>query len=331
LAIAALGAGLLLLRVRGVLTPFFLGAAIAYISYPLVRRLEQKQVPRSVAILLVYALFAVVVTILAYAIVPSLSRELEQVVQQLPDQSRRAEEMVNRLLANVRRVRVPDGMEEVVNFSLERARELVQRFAARLAEALIVTVSHLFSFILAPFLAFYMLRDFERFQRSLAAWLPTSARRELFELASRVHRVVGGFLGGQLIVSAVVGLLLAGTLALLGVRYALLLGLIGGLANIIPYFGPIISAVPAVAFALLDSPAKALWVAVAIFGIQQLESTLISPKLVGDRVGLHPLTVIFAVLAGGELAGIAGMFLAVPAAATLKEVAAYVGSRIIDR
>src|SRR5690606_32486513 len=94
LAIAALGAGLLLLRVRGVLTPFFVGAAIAYISYPLVRRLEQKQVPRSVAILLVYALFAVVVTILAYAIVPSLSRELEQVVQQLPDQSRRAEEMV---------------------------------------------------------------------------------------------------------------------------------------------------------------------------------------------------------------------------------------------
>ena len=330
LAIAVLGTGLLLLRVRGVLTPFFLGAAIAYMSYPLVVRLERKQVPRVVAILLVYAIFAVFATILAYAILPSLSRELDQIVANLPEQSRRAEGLVGDAMNRLRRIWLPEGMQEVANLSLRRAEELLERFAARLAEYLIVMVSHVFHLILAPFLAYYILRDFEHMSRRLTAWLPTKAQRDALELAGRVNRVVGGFLRGQVIVSVVVAVMTGGLLALLGVRYALLLGVIAGVANIIPYFGPILSGIPAVAFALLESPTTALWVLVALVGVQQFESSILSPKLVGERVGLHPLTVIFAVLAGGELAGVLGILLAVPAAATLKEVGAYVGERILN-
>jgi len=156
-------------------------------------------------------------------------------------------------------------------------------------------------------------------------------RKDVLDLGRKVNHVVSGFLRGQLIVSCIVGILVASCLSLLGVKYAIIVGIFAGLADIIPYFGPLISAVPAVALALTVSPWTALWVVILLIAIQQFEGSVLSPKIVGDRVGLHPLTVIFAVLAGGELMGILGMLMAVPVAATVKVVAAHVGDRILER
>lgn len=330
LVLALVGVGLLLIRVRGVLTPFFLGAAIAYISYPLVQRLEEKQVPRMLAILLVYAIFVVVVILTFYALLPSLGRELEEIMAFIPEQTRYVESVLSDGLGRLRNMWIPEGMRDVINLSLQRIESLLERFLGRVTEIVFVTIAHLFNLVLAPFLAYYILRDFERIRRSLVAWLPSKRRKEVLEIATRANRVVAGYLRGQLIVSAIVGLLVAGGLSLLGVRYSLLLGLIAALADIIPYFGPIISGVPAVGLALLQGPVTALWVLILLVAVQQFEGSVLSPKIVGERVGLHPLTVIFAVLTGGELMGILGMFLAVPIAAILKVVGAYVGSKILD-
>ncbi len=327
---ALIGVGILLVRIRGVLTPFFLGCAIAYISFPLVQRLEGKQVPRMLAILLVYAIFIVVVIFAFYALVPSLGRELEQIMAQLPEQTRRVEALLGDVLGRLRNMWVPEGMRDVMNISLERVEALIERFLTRVTEILFVTISHLFNFFLAPFLAYYILRDFERIRRTIVLWLPSKRRKEVLELLSRANRVVSGYLRGQLIVSGVVGLLVAGGLSLLGVRYALLLGLIAALADIIPYFGPIISGVPAVGLALLQSPMTALWALLLLVAVQQFEGSVLSPKIVGERVGLHPLTVIFAILTGGELMGIVGMFLAVPVAAIIKVVGAYMVTKILS-
>ncbi len=330
LVVALIGVGILLVRIRGVLTPFFLGCAIAYISFPLVQRLEGKQVPRMLAILLVYAIFIVVVIFAFYALVPSLGRELEQIMAQLPEQTRRVEALLGDVLGRLRNMWVPEGMRDVMNISLERVEALIERFLTRVTEILFVTISHLFNFFLAPFLAYYILRDFERIRRTIVLWLPSKRRKEVLELLSRANRVVSGYLRGQLIVSGVVGLLVAGGLSLLGVRYALLLGLIAALADIIPYFGPIISGVPAVGLALLQSPMTALWALLLLVAVQQFEGSVLSPKIVGERVGLHPLTVIFAILTGGELMGIVGMFLAVPVAAIIKVVGAYMVTKILS-
>jgi len=149
------------------------------------------------------------------------------------------------------------------------------------------------------------------------------------ELCSRVNKVVGRFVRGQLIVSVVVGGLVALGLSLLGVRYALFLGVLAGLFDIIPYFGPVLGAIPALVLAFLRDPLTALWTLLMFVAVQQLEGSVLSPKIVGEQVGLHPLTVIFSVLAGGELLGVTGMLLAVPAAATVKVTAGFIGEKLM--
>ena len=127
------------------------------------------------------------------------------------------------------------------------------------------------------------------------------------------------------------GGLVALGLSLLGVRYALFLGLLAaGLFDIIPYFGPILGAIPALVLAFLArDPLTALWTFLMFVAVQQLEGSVFEPKIVGEQVGLHPLTVIFSVLAGGELLGVTGMLLAVPAAATVKVTAGFIGEKLM--
>jgi predicted PurR-regulated permease PerM len=139
---------------------------------------------------------------------------------------------------------------------------------------------------------------------------------------------LGSFIRGYFLVAAIVGGLTAIAMALLGLEFALMLGIFAGLAELIPYFGPVIGAVPAIGLAVLQSKWLAAKVALAFFVIHQLEGNIISPKILGDKVGLHPLMVIFSLMAGGELYGLAGMLLAVPVAAVLRVVVVFVYIKI---
>lgn len=329
LATAAIVVVALLVRVRGVLTPFYLAAAIAYISHPAVNLLEERQVPRSLAILLVYIAFGILLFLPAMAVFPRLTAEIEQMLAKLPEQTKRLEGVTESVAFDMRRLRFPGEVEEVYRVAIGRVERLLEEFASRLAAVVVGLLSQVFSLILAPFLAFYILRDSGALVRAATAWLPSSSRRHVLELLQRVNRVVGGFVRGQLMVSVAVGCVVAIGLSLLGVRYAVVLGVFAGLADVVPYFGPIISAVPAVALGLMESPLTALWVVLLLVAVQQLEGSILSPKIVGERVGLHPLTVIFSVLVGGELLGVVGMLLAVPTAAALKTVVAYVADQIV--
>lgn len=320
---------LFLLRVRGVLTPFYLAFAIAYLGSPFVNLLESKQVPRPLAIVLLYAIFLVVVILIIYAFLPSLQRELEQMMERLPEKTRRLESLPSGLMAGLELAWMPESLQEAVRLVIRRAEGLIEGLASRIAELLVGFLSRLVDLVLAPFLAYYILKDADLLAKASISWLPTQARKDLLELAQRVNKVVGRFIRGQLIVSLIVGGLVACGLSLLGVRYALFLGLLAGLFDIIPYFGPILGAVPALILALLRSPLTALWTLLVFVAVQQLEGNVLSPKIVGEQVGLHPLTVIFSILAGGELLGIAGMLLAVPAAATVKVTAGFISEKLM--
>lgn len=323
LAVAVAAAAALLVRVRGALTPFLLASVIAYVSHPAVKLLEARQVPRPLAILLVYVALGLLFLLPAMAVVPRLAAEIDLVLAKLPEQTRRLERVTESVAFDLGRLRLPGGLEDAYMIVIGRVERLLEEFAARLASAFVGLLSQVFSLILAPFLAYYMLRDAEALAQAATAWLPERPRQHVLELGRRISRVLAGFVRGQLIVSAAVGFAVAAGLSLLGVRYAAILGLFAGLADVIPYFGPLISAVPALALGLMESPLTALWVALLLVAVQQLEGSVLGPRIVGERVGLHPLTVILSVLVGGELLGVTGMFLAVPAAAALKTVAAY--------
>lgn len=327
LAAVAAGAVLLLWRVRSLLVPFVLAAILAYLLNPLVRILEKREVPRASAILVVYAAFAVAATLAVVIVGPLLTAELNAILQTLPRQTERLEAFTFDMLGDLRRLPFPDLVEEAIQAAASRVEQALGMAADRLLDWLPGVFTAVLYAVLAPVLAYFLLRDWPLLQVRLLQWFPLEWQEDILTLVRRVNQVLSGFLRGQLLISLIIGFTLAAAFALLNVRYALLVGLIAGAFDIIPYFGPLIGSIPAMVLALMQSPATAVWAALVLFGVNQLEGILLSPKVVGEYVGLHPVTVIFAVLAGAELFGVLGMLLGVPVAAVIKVV----GQFAVDR
>ncbi|MCL6450317.1 MAG: AI-2E family transporter [Acetobacteraceae bacterium] len=198
----------------------------------------------------------------------------------------------------------------------------LERWALALAAGVVRGVPGLLSgfvaLILGPVVAFYILRDLPRIRERFCALLPPRVRGEVLSLVGDVDQALGGFVRGQLLVASAVGVLAALGLSLLRVRFALVLGLLAGVTDLIPYFGPAVGALVASGVALLQSLPLALEVGALFFAIQQFESAVLSPHVVGSRVGLHPVVVIFALLVGGHFLGFWGLLLAVPVAAVAR-------------
>jgi len=159
------------------------------------------------------------------------------------------------------------------------------------------------------------MKDAEFFKKGALSLVPRRWRNEIIGTCREINEILSCFIQGQLLTALIIGIMETVALAIIGVKYSPILGFIGGISNIIPYFGPFIGAIPSVAVALIDSPVKAFWTVV-----QQIDNAFISPKIIEGRLGLHPITTILAVLAGGEFFGIIGMLVAVPVTAVLKVI-----------
>lgn len=306
-------------RVRRLITPLLLAAILAYLLLPLVKLLETRKVPRSLAILLLYTFFGALGGIILSFLVPYLSIEIESLIATLPEQTARLEGLTLDWLRELRTIgNLPDTVREGVEAVVSQVEQVLATTVSRIVRIVMTVFTSVFYLILAPILAYFIMRDWPTMQKSFIGLFPPKYHQSILVLGKRIDRVLSGFIRGQLFISLIIGLMIAGGLALLGVRYALIVGLIGGAFNVVPYFGPIIGAIPAVVLALIESPTTALWTIVLFIAINQLESAILSPKIVGDMVGLHPLTVILAILAGAEVMGVAGMLLAVPLTAILK-------------
>lgn len=308
-----------LLAARGALLPFFLAAVLSYLLHPLVCQLEARAVPRPVAIVILYIGIAILLWAAARLLLPTLGREIHELAHSLPRQTERLEGLTRRTVEDAQTLELP-AAQDVIQVFLQRIQRLLESFASRLADLLVALAGSLFHVALAPVLAFFLLRDWELIRDGFLAALPSSARPHVWELAKRIDGVVAGYVRGQLIVSALVGGLAACALWLLQVPYALVVGLFAGLADIVPYFGPVLGTIPAVALAFGVSPEKALYVLLAFALIQQVESSILSPHIVGQSVGLHPLSVIGAVLVGAQWMGVLGMIIGVPLVSAAKVV-----------
>lgn len=305
-------------RVRKVFTPLLLAVIMAYLLLPTVELLERRRVPRGLAILIIYAFAASVGGALLSLLIPYLAEEINALVTAFPQQTQRLEGLTLDLLDTLRDSSLPAAVREAVESVATQIERSLAAMLSRLLGGVVSVFTSVFYLILAPVLAFFLMRDWPIMKRSVLGWFPPEHHTRLLLFGRRVDDVLSGFVRGQLIISFIIGLIIAGGLALLGVRYALVVGLIAGAFNVVPYFGPVIGGVPAVVLALIESPTTALWTVALFFGVNQLESAVLSPKVVGDLVGLHPVTVIFAILAGAELWGLLGMLLAVPLTAVLK-------------
>ena len=231
-------------RVKIVIPPFAFAAIIAYIAHPLVNVFEQKKMPRPAAILIVYLIFATIIGILVSFLVPQLVAEIDDILMILPKQTEKIEEFGQDALKGLRRIKIPESLNEGVTLVIRRIELLLENLATRVAQLLLGLVSHLFSLAIAPFFAFYVLRDSEALRERFSLYIPIGYQTEVSQLINEFNKILNAFIRGQLFVSMIVGGLIAAGLALVGIRYALFIGIFAGLFNIIPYFGPIIGIIP---------------------------------------------------------------------------------------
>ncbi|MDA8336947.1 MAG: AI-2E family transporter [Peptococcaceae bacterium] len=303
---------------RALFLSFVLAAALAYLVHPLVTALERRGHGRSFAIWLSFAAFALVGAALVLSLLPALTAQLSLLTASLPTYAVRADRAANYLESTYLRM-IPAVLTKYLDQRIFASEEAVLAIVRHLLDGLLQMVKMVLWLALVPVIAYYLLRDGARWKELAVGFLPPAWQGEAAFLLVRMDALVSAFLRGQLLICGVVALLSWGALALLGVEWAAVLGLFAGLTELIPYFGPLIGAGPAVALALLSGPWPALKVVIAFLLIQQLEGNIISPKLMGDRLGLHPLAIITALVAGGGF-GLAGLLLAVPVLAFLTEL-----------
>lgn len=315
--------GLLVYLLAPVLTPFMVAALLSYLGDPLVDRMEDRGLPRTLAVVVVFVLLIVIVFVTLLLLVPAIGNQFEVLAKKLPA-------YLDWLQVNVGPwLRQNFGVESsALDWSTLKSalQEHWSQFGG-VAKNVITWVSHsgmaLMAFVanlvLVPVVTFYLLRDWDRLVAKVGDLLPRKWEPTVVKLAKESDEVLGAFLRGQLLVMLALAIVYTVGLMWVGLELALIIGLVAGLVSFVPYLGFIIGILAAgiAAFMQFHELFYLLWVA-AVFGVgQALEGMLLTPLLVGDKIGLHPVAVIFAVMAGGQLFGFVGVLLALPVAAVI--------------
>lgn len=333
----------LLWLLRDVLMPFVAGLIIAYFLDPLVDRLERRGLGRTVgtAIVLIGFLLALFAFLLLLA--PLIYDQAVGFAENLP---RYLAELNMRLLPKLEALKPTLGItgtvtNEVAEAVSERGAEIFTWLSDAMGSVLaggLALFDVIATLVLTPVVAFYVLRDWDHMVAKIDSWLPRRYAGTIRQLGHEADRSIAGYMRGQALVCLILGTFYAGSLALVGLEFGLVIGLIAGLITFIPYVGSLVGGILAIGMALAQFPPD--WTSVAIVAAifvlgQAVEGNYLSPKLVGDRVGLHAVWIMFALLAGGALFGFTGVLLAVPVAALIGVLCRffmkhYLASRLYD-
>lgn len=322
-ALAAVGAGLWLFR--AVLLPFLAGMAIAYFLDPLVDRLERLRIGRTLGTLVAIVGFFSLAVLVVLLFVPIVQEQAARLVSTAPGylEALRAWAEARWMEAQLEAGVAPEALRPLTQAAQpEQIGEALRWIGQLLGEVLTggLAVFNLLSLIfITPVVAFYLLRDWDRMTAQIHALLPRGQLAVIEAQMAEIDRTLAGFARGQILLCLTLGAFYAIGLTLAGLDFGIVIGVLSGLIAFIPYVGTAVGGVLSVglAFAQFDDPARVAIVAGVFVAGQMLEGNVLQPLLVGDRVGLHPVWVIFALLAGGSLLGFVGVLVAVPVAAVL--------------
>ena len=319
--IAAALVGVLLYLLAPVLTPFVAGGLLAYIGDPLADRLQRFRLPRTIAVVSVFLLTFVLIGLLVLLVLPLIRTQIGALLNALPGIIAQAEQV---WLPKITNVMGAEGTGDI-GFAafISRYSDMAGDWGATVLTSLSKSggalAAAVISLFLIPIITFYLLRDWDFIISRLGALVPSRQRDTVFALARETDDVLGAFLRGQLLVMLSLGVIYTVGLSLVGIEFAIAIGVVAGLVSFVPYLGFVFGMLLAgLTVAMEPEPLWRLLGVVATFATGQfIEGSFLTPKLVGDRIGLHPVIVIFSVAAGGQLFGFFGILLALPAAAVL--------------
>ncbi|HHV35605.1 MAG TPA: AI-2E family transporter [Syntrophomonadaceae bacterium] len=329
LCLLILAGGALFYYIRSLLVPFGIAVLLAYIIYPLVRSLEAREVKRSWAIFTVYAAGLILIGIFIAFFVPAMFDEAKEFGKILPVYVETWEEVQGYLDSVLKRTSLPVEGQQILRETVGHIRKGLLQGIRGFAQALIGMISLLPSLLLAPFLAYYFIKDFDHIKKGALSILPPNYRNDLLFLVREGDLIFSQFLRGHLLVSLIVGLLTGAGAALIKMPFAILIGVFTAVLDLIPFFGPVLAAIPVVGLALTISRWKGFVMLAIYLLVQQIEGSFLAPRLLGDRVGLHPVATVLVLLIGGYLAGPIGLIFAVPAAGLLRVVLHYLWEKIV--
>jgi predicted PurR-regulated permease PerM len=318
-----LGALWLLGRLWTMLLPLLLGLLIVFFLRPPVEWLVKHNVPRLAAVAVCYVLALALLAGVGALVAPTVARQTAQLTSSLPDYAEQLRDASAGVWDRYEGMLPPwadDAVDDAVENAATEVGSVATAFAGHLLTAGRSVVGLATGLMAGLFIGFYLLYTLPGVGPGIVEAMPPGWRRDVREASGRIEETVGGFVRGQVIIMAAVGLMTWLGMRLIGMPYAGFIGALAGLLDLIPYLGPIVAAVVAIIIGLFTDPMLALWAMVVMIVVQQIETNLIRPKVMSDQVGLHPVVVILAVIGGTALFGFIGLLLAVPVVGVVKAI-----------
>lgn len=325
--------GWLMYMLAPVLTPFIAAALLAYIGDPLADRLQRLRLPRTLAVVTVFLLTFLFIGLLVLLVGPLIKQQISALFSALPAIVEKVEQEWLPRISDL--LNIAPGDDVGLSAFLERYGDMAGTWGGKVLTSVTSTGSMLaaavMSLFLIPILTFYLLRDWDIIVAHFGALVPESQRETVYKLAKDTDDVLGAFLRGQLLVMFALAIIYSAGLSLVGLKFAIAIGVVSGLVSFVPYLGFVFGiALASLTVAAEPNPLWLLAGVVVTFTVAQLiEGTILTPKLVGDRIGLHPVIVILAIAAGGQLFGFFGILLALPAAAVLSVIVRFAYGRYL--
>lgn len=318
--ITLVGFLVLLYLLKPILAPFLIAAGLAYLGDPIVDWLEERKLSRTLAVTVVFLVLSALGIISLLILIPMLQAQIQILIARTPQYLTWLQTQFAPLMAPW----FPDGFEFSSIKSLAKeyqgqAGAVLPKLLGTLSKSGMAFAAFLGNLILIPVVSFYLLRDWDILVERVANLLPRRYLDTVTRLSRESDQVLSSFIRGQLLVMFSLSVLYSFGLWMAGLELAMLIGLLAGAVSFVPYLGFIVGILAASIAMILQTQEllPLVWVAL-VFGVGQVvESSILTPLLVGDRIGLHPVMVIFAVLAGGQLFGFVGVLLALPAAAVI--------------
>lgn len=313
------------IEVSGAVLPFVIAFILSFIFSPLVELLERKRIPRPISIIGILLVLLGILATITVVVLPMVFQQFQNFLSAIPTLATELSNSLNNLVNRGFLGFVPEnqGLQQAVINEISSRIEDVTRaipngilsFVAQAATAL----TKMLNLVLVPFLSFYILKDFGLIRHRVKMLFPRRHRKLVSELYSIIDRILGGYLRGALTVAFINSIVIFSLMSIWGVKYPLVIGLISGVLDMIPYFGVIISTSVAVLIALFgDNPGfQVIMVLCSFLGMNLTETAILYPRLVGSKIGVHPALLILALLVFGYFLGFLGLLIAVPATAIL--------------
>ncbi|MEJ8555458.1 AI-2E family transporter [Tepidibacter sp. Z1-5] len=324
--------------VLALINPFIWAVCIAYLLNPIMTYFERRfNMRRSFSIMLIYFLLISILNFTITILSPKIIDSINDLSKDLPGYMTTAQQWINKNIIKSKLLEysnpfLKENLKEIINEVLG----FLNITSSNLVTQAINITSNLFNAIIGVIISIYLLKDKENLihsiKRLLYAILGKFKSDKVIDFFKIVNKIFSQYIIGKSIDSLIIGIICFVGLLMLKVPYALLISIIICVSNMIPYFGPFIGAVPAILITLINNPIQAIWVALFILLLQQFDGLYLGPKILGDKVGLNPLWIIVAVILGGGLFGISGMFLGVPAMAIIKiQLEKYINIKLKDK